>query len=78
MSLLIFLINQTQLHRLTALTNMQSGGHYGGGIQERREIVLANDSISFQTPNLRTLFFIAYEKLLILCLSPHLCQCQER
>lgn len=49
MSLLIFFINQTQHHRLTALTNLQSGGHYGGEIQEEREMVLANHSISFQT-----------------------------
>ena len=63
MCLLIFLIYQTQHHRLTALTKLQSGGHYGGEIQEGREMVLANHSITFQTQNLGILFSIACEKL---------------
>lgn len=60
---LIFLIYQTQHLRLTALTNLQSGGHYGRGIQEERQMVLANHSITFQAQNLRILFPTPCEKL---------------
>lgn len=37
MSLLIFFIDQTQQHRLTALTNLQSGGHYGGEFKRKEK-----------------------------------------
>lgn len=59
MCLLMFLIYQTQHHRLTALMNLQSGGE----IQEGREMVLANHSTTFQIQNLGILFSIACEKL---------------
>lgn len=79
MSLLIFFINQTQHHRLTALTNLQSSGHYGGGIQEEREMVLAKYCISFQTQNLGTLFSTACDKLITHPLPlTSSCQCQKQ
>jgi len=64
MCLLISLIYQTQHLRLTALTNLQFSGHYDRGIQEERQMVLANHSITFQAQNLRILFPTPCEKLL--------------